>query len=38
MIHALGVDVFIPSAIELVRHCEVSDEGATGTIDATHFE
>ena len=38
LIAAMDIDGFIPSTLEIVRRDEISDEGAAGTIDSTHFE
>ena len=38
LIAAMDIDGFIPSTLEIVRRDELSDEGAAGTIDSTHFE
>ena len=34
----MDIDGFIPSTLEIVRRDEISDEGAAGTVDSTHFE
>jgi len=38
LIAGMDIDGFIPSTLEIVRRDEISDEGAGGTIDSTHFE
>ena len=38
LIAAMDIDGFIPSTLEIVRRDEISDEGAAGTVDSTHFE
>ena len=38
LIAAMDIDGFIPSTLEIVRRDELSNEGAAGTIDSTHFE
>lgn len=34
----MDINSFIPSTLEIVRRDELSNEGAAGTVDATHFE
>jgi transposase len=34
----MDINGFIPSTLEIVRRNESSNEGAAGTVDATHFE